>query len=43
MMRWQLLMRRRKHVSFDVCAYNIWINSCVAKEDAEEIERVFAR
>jgi hypothetical protein len=28
---------KERHVSFDVCTYNIWI------QDAEEMERVFAR
>ncbi|CAD6260119.1 unnamed protein product [Miscanthus lutarioriparius] len=34
---------KERNVSFDVCTYNIWIKSCAAKQDAEEMERVFSQ
>ncbi|KAL6652297.1 hypothetical protein ACP70R_011222 [Stipagrostis hirtigluma subsp. patula] len=34
---------KERNVALDVCTYNIWIKSCAAKQDAEEMERVFSQ
>ncbi|PAN39391.1 hypothetical protein PAHAL_7G239500 [Panicum hallii] len=34
---------KERNVSFDVCTYNIWIKSCAAKQDPDEMERVFCQ